>query len=254
MDCLEFRRRLGADPRRDDADMRAHRAQCPACAGAWERAQQFERELDAALKVPVPEGLTERILLAQATGERRQRRRRRSRWLALAATVVLGVAGGGLVWRQLQARSLPVAAVAHVQAPEERFSLDLTRPISRQAVDKGFAGRGVALRGPMPADTTYVHDCQVGPYRAVHLVTRADGAPVVVLYVPGHHVHGERDFRRDGWQGREIATRDGTLVLLSNQPNTDTFTRLGVAWRDAIDGAATRLGGGIGKRIGRLAP
>src|SRR6185312_15169972 len=97
MDCLEFRRRLAAEPLSRDLALHAHRGECAACAAAWERAQQAERELLDALAVPVPAGLTERILLAQATGERRQHMSRRRFALALAASLLVALAGGSLL-------------------------------------------------------------------------------------------------------------------------------------------------------------
>ena len=57
MDCLEFRRRRAAEPQSRDPELLAHRDSCAACTAAWERAQVFERELLAALEVPVPAGL-----------------------------------------------------------------------------------------------------------------------------------------------------------------------------------------------------
>ena len=61
-----------------------------------------------------PPGLAERILLAQATGERRQHMSRRRIALALAASLLVAVAGGGLLWRQMDAHTLPALAVAHM--------------------------------------------------------------------------------------------------------------------------------------------
>lgn len=237
MDCLEFRRQLGAEPHLDSPELRAHRDRCPACAAAWTRAQQFERELAAALAVPVPEGLAERVLLAQATMERGRRRRRHTAWLAIAATVLLTVLGGGGLWMHADAHSLPAMAVAHARAAEEAFSLHLTRPLTRQAVAAGFAGRGLALRGPVPAHTTYVHDCIVGPYRVVHLVTRADGEAVVVLYVPHHAIDSDREFHRGDWRGREVAMTGGTLVLLTRGGDRAPLVPLARAWQHAIEGS-----------------
>lgn len=234
MDCLEFRRRLGAEPHARDRDLLAHRDSCAACMAAWERAQHFEHTLLDALTVPVPAGLAERALLAQATGERRQHRRRWQWGWAIAASLLVAVAGGGIAWRHMDAQSLPALAVAHMHG--EMASLDLTRPIPAQAVVAGFAGRKTALRGPLPTGTTYVHDCEVGPYTAVHLVSRDDDASVAVLYLPHKQVGARRDFRRDGWRGREVPLERGTLVLLTDRSDKPPFDAIEQAWRLAIDG------------------
>lgn len=245
MDCLEFRRRLAAEPQSRDPALHAHRVECTACASAWERAQQAERELLDALAIPVPAGLAERILLAQATGERRQHMGRRRFALALAASLVVAVAGGGLIWRQHDARTLPALAVAHM--PHEIRSLNLTQPIGAPAIAAGFAGRGLHLRGPLPDNVTYVHDCPVGPYHTVHLVSRVDGTSVAVLYVPGQRAAAMQDFHRRGWHGRVVPLQSGILVMLTDRADQRSFDRVAdtVAqdWRVAIDGlGGTQVG------------
>lgn len=237
MDCLEFRRRLAAEPDSNDPAMLAHRRDCPACAAAWERARQFERSLAEALAVPVPDGLAERVLLAQATGERRRHRGRRRLALALAASLLVAAVGADLAWRHFDARSLPALAVAHM--PDEIDSLQRTRPIADDAVAAGFAARGLKLAGPVPDNVTYVHDCDVGPYRTVHLVSRVGATSVAVLYIPGRHMRNGRSFRRDGWRGREVPLREGTLVMLSDRRGVPLpFDAVARSWRTAIDGPA----------------
>lgn len=234
MDCLEFRRRLGAEPHGRDPQMLAHREACPACTAAWEKAQRFERDLHGALDVPLPEGLAERVLLAQATGERQGQVRRRRMALGLAASLLIALGGGGILWRQAQAHTLPALAVAHM--PGEIGALALTRPLAPAPVSAVFAERHAALRGPLPIDTTYVHACDVGPYRTVHLVSHPDGQPVVVLYVPTKQTSARRDFQREGWLGREVPLEHGTLVMLTNRGDRRPFDAVEQGWRVAIDG------------------
>ncbi len=237
MDCLEFRRRLGADPHAHDAEQLAHRAQCVGCAAAWDRSQQAESDLFAALQIPVPAGLAERVLLTQATGERRQYGRRRTIALAMAASLVAAI-GGSLLWREFDARTLPALAVAHM--PEEIHSLDLTQPITAQAIEAGFAARGQSLQGPLPTDVTYVHDCPVGPYLTVHLVSRVGDTSVAVLYVPGKQGGTGRDFHRGDWRGRVVQLQHGQLVMLTDQRGKQPFDAVASTvaqdWRVAIDG------------------
>lgn len=234
MDCLEFRRSLAVEPQSRDPALRSHRGDCTACAAAWERAQQADHELLVALQVPVPAALAEHVLLAQATGAQRQHLRRRRVALALAASLLIAVAGGGLLWRQQDAHSLPALAVAHM--PDEIHSLDLTRPINAQTVLADFSARGVTLKGPLPSDITYVHKCIVGPYKGVHLVTRAGGESVAVLYLPLKRISAGRDFKRGGWNGREVPLDHGTLVMLTDQGSRRPFKAIEQDWRVAIDG------------------
>ncbi|MBQ4855134.1 DUF3379 family protein [Rhodanobacter sp. B2A1Ga4] len=255
MDCLEFRRRLGAEPHVRDPEGLAHRDDCAACRAAWERAQSFEHALQGALDVPVPEGLAERVLLAQATGQRQHAVRRHRVALALAASLLLALGVGGYGWRQLDAHSLPALAVAHM--PGEIHSLDLVQPIAAPAIAAGFADRGVSLHGPAPADVTYVHDCPVGPYKTVHLVSRVDGTPVAVLYLPHKQVAKASDFHRGSWHGRIVPLQHGTLVMLTDRGGAPHFDAVAQGWRMAIDGvggAQIAGSGAVDGEPGRLAP
>jgi hypothetical protein len=244
MNCLDFRRRIGAAPRSRDPELLAHRDACKeGCAAFWQRAQRFEDDLEAALAVPVPEGLADRILLAQATGERRRQVGRRRAWLAVAASLLIAFAGGGLLWRQADLRSLPALAVAHM--PGEMGALSLTRPMTDAQVEAGFFGRATRLKGPAPAGVTYVHDCTVGPYPAVHVVTRMDDEPVVALYMPGKMTDKTTDFRRDGWEGRQVALSGGTLVVMAQGASRHTLMAVERGWRAAIEGPAAPTVGQI---------
>ncbi|MBB3226684.1 hypothetical protein FHW69_001274 [Luteibacter sp. Sphag1AF] len=234
MDCLQFRRQLMAEPRSHDPQLLAHREECPACQAFWLRTQHFEDQLEQAMDVPVPAGLADRILLAQATDARRRQMVRRRGWLAVAASILIAVGGGTVMWRQAQSHSLPVLAVAHM--PKEISALALTAAIPDSMVTEGFAERGTTMRGPMPLHVTYVHDCQVGPYRAVHVVSRVDGQPVVALYMPGKMTDKPEHFSRGGWTGREIPLNDGTLVVLAQHASPDALDQAEAGWRMAIDG------------------
>ena len=59
--CLEFRREKLADPRHLSPDALAHLNECAACRGFAAEINENEARLAAALAVPVPEGLAERI-------------------------------------------------------------------------------------------------------------------------------------------------------------------------------------------------
>jgi Protein of unknown function (DUF3379) len=238
MNCLEFRRRIGAEPRSRDPELLAHRDSCKdGCAAFWQRAQRFDDDLEAALAIPLPEGLVDRILLAQATGERRRQVGMRRAWMAMAASVVIAFAGVGMLWRQNDLNSLPALAVAHM--PGEMDSLSLTRPMTDAQVEAGFTGRATRLKGPMPAGVTYVRDCTVGPYPAVHLVTRMNDEPVVALYMPGKMDTAPGTFERDGWEGRQMPLHGGTLVVMAQRgASRGAMDAVERGWRAAIEGPA----------------
>jgi hypothetical protein len=217
MECLEFRRRLAAEPGSRDPEFLAHRDGCHAgCTESWWRAQRFERQLRNVLQgIDAPGDLGERIVLAQATSLRGRARHRWQIGLALAASLLVALVVAGYAWNLNPADGGPLAGMALAHVRSEAYALTMTRPIDATQMRPEFAKRGVALRDA-PDHAVFAADCRVGPYRAVHLVLRENGSPVTALYVVGHRIADARDFSRDGWQGREVPIGNGTLVLLGN--------------------------------------
>lgn len=234
MDCLEFRRQLGSDPRGLDRAGRDHLEGCAFCADATARAQAFDTRLVGALAVPVPDGLADRILLAQLTGARSRERstRRRFAWIALAAAACVALVVG--IVRVQSSTALPDLVVAHVMG-EERDALNLRTPVPVEEVEKAFSDRNVHLAAAVPVNIAYVHECPIGPYKSVHMVMPENGAPVSVVYVVDHRARASEDFHRDGFAGREVPIAQGTLLLLAQ--SADRFDALEHMWRGALEGS-----------------
>jgi hypothetical protein len=227
MNCLDFRRRLGAEPHCNDADFLRHRQDCPGCAEAQARALAFEQTLRQALAVPPPAELAEAVLLAHATRQQRLRRvYRRGALLALAASLVLAF-GIGL---RVEARPLTDQAVEHLRA--EAVTLTFTQPVTAQAVRDAFASRGLALR-EVPDGITFVACCPMGRHRTVHLVMSGEGGAVSVIYVVDVRTGAREDFQHGGWQGRSVPLGAGTLILLAQDGSR--FDAVERAWRAALD-------------------
>ena len=240
MDCLEFRRLLGTDPRVASAAARAHLETCPRCRDAYARAHAFEGRLAQALSVPVPEGLADRVLLNQLTGERQRRATGfRYGWIALAAAASLAIAIGIVQRQRAGAASIPDLVVEHVNG-EEKPMLALRTPVPSAEVQSAFTDRGVHLAS-VPDGISYVAECPVGDYRTVHMVMPRDNQAVSVLYFPGYRVAAAQEFTRGTQHGREVRIADGTLVMLAE--NASAFDALEHTWRDALEGPAQTAAG-----------
>jgi hypothetical protein len=240
MDCLEFRRLLGSDPRVADAAARAHLESCARCQDAYARAQAFDARIAQALAIALPEGLADRVLLAQLTGERQRRvGGLRYGWIALAAAAALVVAIGIVRREGAVGPALPDLVIEHVNG-EERTALALRAPVPAGDVEHAFADRGVHLAS-VPDGISYVHKCPVGDYRTVHMVMPRNDQPVSVVYVTHYHAPGMTNFERGALRGREVPIADGTLVMLAE--SAASFDTLEHAWRDALEGPAATAAG-----------
>jgi hypothetical protein len=240
MDCLEFRRLLGTDPRVASVEARAHLETCARCRDAYARAHAFEGRLAQALSVPVPEGLADRVLLNQLTGERQRRANGyRYGWIALAAAASLAIAIGIVQRQRAGTASIPDLVVEHVNG-EEKPMLALRTPVPSAEVQGAFADRGVHLAS-VPEGVSYVAECPVGAYQTVHMVMPRDNEPVSVLYFPSYRVAAAQEFTRGTQHGREVRIAGGTLVLLAE--NASAFDALEHTWRDALEGPAQTAAG-----------
>ena len=67
MNCLDYRRqRSTGEPPSPSAV--AHAQDCPACLDFERRTQHFDRALEGALAMPVPDGLADRVLFRRRSG------------------------------------------------------------------------------------------------------------------------------------------------------------------------------------------
>ncbi|MEO8673790.1 MAG: DUF3379 family protein [Tahibacter sp.] len=242
MNCLEYRRLLGSDPRHESADMQAHRQECTRCAEHQARSLGFEMQLRRVLNVPVPMGLAERILLAQTTEHRRERGDQRRRWgagFAIAASLAVAV-GLGTLWSAPTAEAFPNMIVDHLAHEPGAFASSQNLP--NADVQQRFDNRGVRLAAELPAGISYVSACPIGPYRSVHMVMPEKSGPVTVIYIADHRESGRDDFERNAWHGRSVPMGQGTLVLVAQ--DSALFDTLERSWRHSIEGDVNTAAGG----------
>lgn len=237
MNCLEFRRELAASPQAMSAAAREHRGSCSSCGDAWQRAQVFEQRLQMALAVPVPVGLSDRILLKQTTDTRVHRQSARQTLLRFAAGLVMtaGMAGVGYLAFGTS-ESLASASMAHLS--HEPFALNRTEQIPAATVSQLFAESGVYLQAPLHA-VTYLTRCPVYGQKTIHMVIRDGGQPITAIYVPNNQ-QGSADFAERQIVGRHRTIGRGTLVLMAE--HSDAFDRIEANFRAAIEGSNSLAG------------
>lgn len=176
MNCIDFRRDALAQPLRLAAEAAAHVAACPGCTGFLERQRQFDAELLEAMKVPVPEGLAERIVLAKGI------RARRLPWMwGAAAALVLAAGLATLVPPYLDRSALARETIAHVEEEPQSFRL-----VSRHAADflpNELAKQGLRLATTL-GEVTYTQLCPMHAGNARHMVVATSQGPVTLLLMP----------------------------------------------------------------------
>lgn len=226
MDCSEFRRQLLIDPR---APGMADAAQQRVCEDAPQRlaeALALEQRIDAALAVPLPAGLADRVIAAVPD----QSAPSSTRWwpLALAASLLLSAVLG---WSWLRApaggNGLIADSVQHLS--HEPYALTRTEQVPAALVERMFADAGLRLV-PDRLELTYLNRCPLGGRMSVHMVMPGSQGPVTVMYLPGERTE-RMDTRYEMVAVRTLPYANGALVLLA-ESNRD-FDRIEHAWHEA---------------------
>jgi len=214
--CLEARRELQTEPERPSEALRAHLESCPACARAAENAREFESWLHRAFNVPVPDGLAERLLLAQTT---RTRYRFPRLGLALAAGIVLALAVG-VTW-QFGARPISDAGavekyvVDHIH--HEPQAMTATGQASMDELKSLLGDYGLKLAGDLPGKLVYVKRCPTPHGTGVHFVVLTDSGPVAFYYMPNERIHGPMKVSAEDLAGYIESFHSGSVALVSRR-------------------------------------
>lgn len=208
MNCLEARRELTADPRRVGQEVVKHLDGCPRCAAYRSELLARDDELAAALRVPVPEGLADRVLLRQGFAQPRAPRR-----LALAAAllVALGVSGmlGVQRWQQAPARE----AIALV-VEEEPHLLLANRRGDASVLAEALAATGLSLSGE-GVRVSYTGVCPFRGTHAHHVVLETPFGKATLLIVPDQPLRSTVIADAEGLAALAAPARQGSFSLVA---------------------------------------
>ena len=207
MNCIEFRRVVMSEPNRLDADAQAHLDGCELCTRHTAQLREFDAKLLEAMRVGVPDDLAARVSLKVHGAERR-----RNRWFALAASVVLvaGLASGTWFW--LRGGDLHDHVIAHVyHEPELLVHTDQRTP----AYDVlPVLNRGnVSLKGDI-GEVIHSRLCFFRGNLVAHLVVPGEHGPVTVMLLPDEQVEVPEPVNEEGFRGTIFPVGKGSVAVV----------------------------------------
>jgi len=176
MQCAEFRRVVGTDPKRADAAIFEHRASCPACAKYAADMQRIDVMVKGALEVPAPENYRQ-------PWEVERERRSPVRWYALAASVLVALTLAGGTWLHFRRDALFVELVKHANGERDVMVVSDKRA-SEEKIRTTLAKAGARLHAGLPVST--VRTCKVRGVVAPHLFVQTPDGPVQLLLLTEH--------------------------------------------------------------------
>ena len=203
MNCLEFRRALGADPNHASAESLAHRAQCPNCEKYAQEMRHLNDLIKRALEVPVREA---------------KPKAPRVRWYALAASVTLAIAAGGVIWfAGFPRTSIASDALAHLAHEPHTMTVSDQR-ISAELLDGALRAKGMRLKQPIEG-VSYVQSCYVRGSFVPHLVVQTDRGPVTVILLTRDEVSAPENFDADRYHGVVVPLERGSAAVIATDPS-----------------------------------
>ncbi len=210
IDCAHYRRAMLADPRNADAELALHVRDCHECTVFTERLMRFEGKLDRALAVPVRES-------AVVTPLRPRRSPPARRWLAMAASVLLGLCIAGGLWLSAPHTSLAADVVAHMAGEPDAWARTEV-PVPSPELE--FALRNIHMRLKADAGTvSYAQSCSFRGHHVPHLVVQTEMGPVTVMVLVHEHVSKQTPFDEEGYRGvlLPVAGHGSIAVLAKDQ-------------------------------------
>lgn len=224
IDHSRYREAVLADPHSTDAEVGEHRDACAECREYTERLLKFESKLERAMRVPLP-------ARAQALPRAAPTRS----WLALAASVLVGVAIVGGVWLTLPQRSLAAAVVAHMAGEPGAWRTETAVPDA--ALQDVLKNSKLELR-PSAGVVSYASSCEFRGHRVPHLVVQTASGPVTVMVLVHEPVRRPTQFDEQGYRGTIVPVPGhGSLAVLMRDASgagRDQVTHIAERVEDSI--------------------
>ena len=226
MNCLEFRRHVGAEPSSTVAAVAAHREECAACAGFQDEMQALDRVLGKAMRIDVVSGTRDAMVSgtraatapaaaavgrAPDTAHARPGTVRPRRWLAMAASLVAGVLVATTLWLSYPGPTLAAEVIGHVAS--DPAALVAGQPLPEQAVTKVLQPSHVRLRPDM-GTVTFAMRCEFEGHVVPHLVVQTDRGPVTVLLLLHRSVGAATRIEEAGYSAVVLPAPRGSIAIV----------------------------------------
>jgi len=197
MEHAEFRRLVGADPKRSSPAIEAHRADCLECAKYAADMARLDRMVSNALEVPGP---------ATSTPPWEHERRHPARWWAVAASLLVLIGAGATWWTGERREALIVEVVKH--ADRERNVLVVSdKRVDARKVGFALEKAGATFAGELPVSIARV--CKIRGVVAPHLVVQTRSGAVAVLLLSKERTWLPHSFVSQGYQGTLVPMGSG---------------------------------------------
>ncbi len=218
MDDLQYRRSIYADPSCQDEDILAAQQADPAKKEFAQELSQLDERLRQAMKVPVPDGLCEKLILRQTLASHQQKKRKSRVHLALAASVAI-IAGLAVNYLQFSSSftNLGDYALAHVYHEQGDFSNYDKNQVSLTSLNQKM----IAFNGSFEQSLGQLISadyCRFDGMKSLHLVFKGVTDTVTVFIVPKNEQLAFKEYFSDSkLQGESIGFKNANVIVVADK-------------------------------------
>lgn len=201
--CLEFRRRVGAEPFAADAAIDAHRRECAPCARHQDELSAMDGLIRRALEVNPPP--------RESAAAPAPPRAWRPRFFAVAASLVAGVAVALVVLVAAPRAAIAREVVSHMLYEPE--ATGTAAPLPAAAVAAVLGPSGMRLRDGA-GSVSYAERCAFDGQVVPHLVVQRPEGPVTVLVLAHRTIARPVRFSQQGYAGVVLPAPRGAIAVV----------------------------------------
>lgn len=206
MNCLDFRRRVGAEPFAYGGEIAAHRRDCGPCARHQDEMQAMDGLIARALVVEaarIGKAKPAELLLPPASTKRRL--------FAIAASLVVGLSVGFVLLVSAPRTSVAREVIDHIL--HEPGVMAATTPIAPGELAGVLDPDGTRLR-PGVGDVTYAARCFFDWRVVPHLVVVTPEGPVTVLMLRHRNLDKPVRIEMQGYNGVVLPAPRGSIAIV----------------------------------------
>ena len=218
MDDLNFRRAIYTDPKTQDAEVLAAMHTDAKKKQFSQEINQLDEKIMQALKVPVPDDLSDKLILRQSLANHQVYKRKTRVHLALAASVAII---GGLLLNFMQFSSaynnLGDYALAHVYHEQGYFDNESPAEISLTNLNNKMATFDGSFKQSL-GKLLFADYCRFDGMKSLHLVFQGSTSPVTVFIVPkDEQLKFTPNFNDNTLFGSSIEFKNSNIIVVADK-------------------------------------
>ncbi len=218
MDDLQFRRSIYADPNTTEPDVVSAKNNDPAKQKFAHEIAKLDQQIAKALKVDVPEELSEKLILRQALASHQQQKRTGRIKLALAASIAFAV---GITVNQLQFshayETIGDYAIAHTNHEATHFSNNDVANVSLTSLNQKMAAFNGSFSQQL-GELIMADFCRFDGIKSLHLVFKGKDRPVNIFVIPeSEHLSITSQFNNEKLYGVVNTFKHSNIIVVGDK-------------------------------------